>query len=163
MCVWIGELVGLFRPLDRALLQEVLSSPYVQADETQIDVQDRSTEENIVRGYFWGIHKPPDLVVFHYADTRSQEVPKELFKDYRGVVQKDLYAGYGPIYLPDRCTRLACLAHVRRKFVEVEALAKRECQHALTLIGKLYKVERELRNKDTPGRLALREKLARPM
>lgn len=163
MCDWIGEVVELFTPLYRALLREVLSSPYVQADETQIDVQDREVEGNITRGYFWGIHKPPDLVYFHYADTRSQEVPKELFKDYRGVVQTDLYAGYGPIYLPDRCTRLACLAHVRRKFVEVEALAKRECQQALTLIGRLYKVESGLRNKEPAERLAVRERQARPI
>ena len=158
MSEWIGELcVTAFTLLHHALLKEILLAPYVQADETSLDVQDRSTDKNLVTGWLWAVHKPPDLVYFHYAHSRAGEVPKVLFKDYHGVVQTDLYAGYDVIYLPEHCARVACMAHVRRKFVEIEKLAQKECGYVLTLISRLYKIERDIKTKDRKERLSARQ------
>lgn len=157
MCDWIGEVVKILAPLHDVLLCEILQSPYVQADETPIDVQDRSQENNLAHGYFWAVLKPPNLVYFRYAASRSKDVANALFKDYRGTVQTDLYAGYNEIYLPDTCQRLACLAHVRRKFVEIEKLASKDSQVVLKLIAQIYKIENDIKKLDAEPKLAMRK------
>ena len=80
------------------------------------------------------------LVWFHYDKSRSGDVPNQILKDYQGAVHTDAYAGYNQIYLPDRCLRVACLAHIRRKFLEVEKIAGKEVSKILSMIAQLYKL-----------------------
>lgn len=141
MCDWIGKVTELLLPLYSALRAEIMTHPYLQADETTIKVQDGAREGKCHTGYLWGAHAPPNLVWFHYAPSRAGEVPKEIFKDYRGTVQTDAYAGYNPVFLPNTCQRIACLVHVRRKFVEVQKTAGKECTKILKLIAEIYRAE----------------------
>ena len=39
---------------------------------------------------------------------------------YQGVAQTDDYAGYNKVFVPEGCVRLACLAHIRRNFIEAQ-------------------------------------------
>lgn len=141
MCDWIGKVTELLLPLYSALRAGIMTRPYLQADETTIKVQDGAREVNCHTGYLWGAHAPPNLIWFHDAPTRAGEVPKEIFKVYRGTVQTDAYAGYNPVFLPNTCQRIACLVHVRRKFVEVQKTAGKECMKVLKLIAELYRAE----------------------
>lgn len=145
MCDWVSGVAELLYPLYIALKKEILSSPYIQADETTLKVQDGATEGKCHTGYLWGIHAPPNLSWFHYDETRAGSVPKEILKDYIGAVQTDKYAGYNPVFLPEKCVRIACLAHVRRKFIEVQKTASKESQKVLTLIATLYRIPNENR------------------
>jgi hypothetical protein len=43
--------------------------------------------------YFWQYCSPGRCVVFDFEMTRSGEVPKEVFKDYSGILHTDGYAG----------------------------------------------------------------------
>ncbi|EPN29865.1 transposase IS66, partial [Pseudomonas syringae pv. actinidiae ICMP 19096] len=54
----------------------------------------------------------------NYTSSRAQEVPLCLLESYRGYVMTDDYAGYNALALQPGVERLACMAHVRRKFVE---------------------------------------------
>lgn len=155
MCDWIGGVVDLVAPLYLALRNEILGFPYIQADETTIKIQDREKKETCHTGYFWGLLGPPNLVWFHYAPSRAGEVPKEILKDFKGTVQTDAYAGYNPVFIPDSCQRIACLAHVRRKFIEVQETAQRECARILKFIADLYRIENSIR--DPVKRLEVRE------
>lgn len=148
MCDWIGGVVELLMPLYGELKREVLTHPYIQADETTIKVQDGEKQGSCHTGYLWGVHAPPNLTWFYYAKSRAGEVPKEIFKGYSGVVQTDAYAGYNAVFLPDTCNRIACLAHVRRKFIEVQKTAGKDCGKILTLIAALYKTEDRARRED---------------
>ncbi|EPN38285.1 transposase IS66, partial [Pseudomonas syringae pv. actinidiae ICMP 19095] len=60
------------------------------------------------------------VVLFDYTSSRAQEVPLCLLESYRGYVMTDDYAGYNALALQPGVERLACMAHVRRKFVEAE-------------------------------------------
>ncbi|EPM64989.1 ISPpu15, transposase, partial [Pseudomonas syringae pv. theae ICMP 3923] len=47
-------------------------------------------------------------------------MPLCLLESYRGYVMTDDYAGYNALALQPGVERLACMAHVRRKFVEAK-------------------------------------------
>lgn len=155
MCDWIAGIVELLEPLYVALKAEILKHPYIHADETTLKVQDNVKEGQCHTGYLWGLHAPPNLVWFHYDKSRSGDVPNEILKDYQGAVHTDAYAGYNQIYLPDRCLRLACLAHIRRKFLECQKIAGKEVSKILTMIAQLYRLESNLKTPEQ--RLAVRQ------
>jgi len=60
-----------------------------------------------------------------------------------------------------------CWAHARRKFVEAQKVQPKgktgKADWALSLISKLYRVEREAKAFDAAGRLALRQQRSRPL
>lgn len=155
MSDWIAKIAELLEPLYAALRKEILKLPYVHADETTIKVQDGIKEGQCHTGYLWGLHGPPNLVWFHYDKSRASSVAEELFKEYAGAVHTDAYAGYNQIYLPDKCVRLACFAHIRRKFLEANKVAGKEVTKILTLISQIYKLESNL--KTSEQRLLVRQ------
>ncbi len=146
LCGWVAGAAELLMIIYEKLIEVVLSNNYVQADETTLKVQDHTIAGKLHTGYLWAVLAPPNLVYFHYAESRAGEVPKDMFKDFCGKVQTDAYAGYNPVFLPGKCKRIGCMAHVRRKFIEVERSSKRAgCQKILKLISQLYKIERAIK------------------
>lgn len=155
MCDWVAGVANLLLPLYEALKSEILALPYIHADETTLKVQDGAEPGKCHTGYLWGLHGPPTLVWFHYDESRAGSVPKGILSDFTGAVHTDAYAGYNTIYLPDRCVRVACLAHIRRAFIEVQKIATKDVGKILTFIAQLYKVEGNL--KLPQDRLAVRQ------
>ena len=51
------------------------------------------------------------------------------------------YAGYNPTFMPDGAKRIACLAHVRRKFIETKKSAGKVSADILKRIAKIYHLE----------------------
>jgi hypothetical protein len=89
-------------------------------------------------------------VLFDYTSSHAQEVPLRLLENYRGSVMTDDYAGYNALALQPGAERLACMAYVRRKFVDAQKVQPKgktgRADIALTMINKWYGVERELKN-----------------
>lgn len=79
------------------------------------------------------------------------------------MVQTDAYAGYNPVLLPDAVRRLACMAHIRRKFVDGRDLAPVECDRVLKQIAKLYELEERWRLLSPAVRLEERQRKAKPV
>jgi transposase len=166
MCDWIEAVVELLFPLWRALKKEVLSYPYVQADETSIKVRDLEVlkdKQKLFTGYFWAVHAPPDLAFFEYHPSRASDSAKEVLKDFKGVVQTDAYAGYNAVVLPDDVQRLACMAHIRRKFIENQKFASKPASQIIQQIAKLYKLEEKWKDLEPEEKLARRQSKAEPV
>jgi transposase len=164
MCDWIAATTDLLEPLYNAINKEILSLSYLQADETTIQVRDLESKDNMLTGYFWGLHGPPEkLAYFEYFPSRAGASAKELLDGFAGVVQTDYYAGYNAVLLPDKVSRLACLAHVRRKFIEVQKSFPRECDVVLRLISELYKLEVLSKDFNFDKRKAFRNVKAAPL
>lgn len=53
LITWVGSLYTLIKPLGQALTNLVLSSNYLQADETGIKVLDKNKKGATHQGYFW--------------------------------------------------------------------------------------------------------------
>lgn len=108
-----------------------------------------------------GLLGPPNLVWFHYAPSRAGEVPARILDDYQGALHTDAYAGYNQVLIPDKCVRLACLAHVRRKFLDIQKIAGKDSAHVLTLIAKAYRLESSLKTPEQ--RFAVRQTKTREL
>ena len=88
-------------------------------------------------------------------------MPKELLCGYQGVAQTDAYAGYNEVFVPEGCRRLACLAHIRRKFIEAQASAGSECARILKSISEVYRAEASAKTHE--ARFAVRQARTRPL
>jgi len=145
MCEWIEGVCEnyLFR-LHNALKEELLKESYLQADETTIKIQDGITPEHCHTGYFWGALSPPrNIAYFEYSPSRAGKVAGAIFEGYTGHLQTDLYAGYNEVVLSADVRRIACLAHVRRKFIDVDKIAPKEVTAILQMFAKLYHFEKQ--------------------
>jgi transposase len=163
MCGWVEGAVDLLLPIYKALKKELMQESYLQADETTIDVQDRNIEGKLYSGYFWAAMALPNRVLYHYGGGRAAEIPLELFKDFSGRLQTDAYAGYNQVMLPNKCERIACLAHVRRKFKEKREASKTAADRVLVVIAELYKIERLIKDKAPEERYLRRKRKAFPL
>jgi hemoglobin-like flavoprotein len=73
---WFASSIDLLEPLYETLKKEVMSSNYIQIDETTIPVMDRDSPEATRKGYHW-IIRAPELrkLYFHYDEgSRAQRV-----------------------------------------------------------------------------------------
>ena len=143
---WISGTCALLEPLYDTLKKEILSTQYLQADETPIKVLDKDKKGTTHRGYHWVYHAPQErLVLFDYREGRGREGPTEVLKDFRGYLQTDGYAVYEDFEKKPGITLLNCLAHARRKFDEAKTNDPARAEYALSEIQKLYAIERHAR------------------
>lgn len=161
MSDWLGGLMIYLEILWWLLKAEILGGDYVQADETYIKVRQIETAGQLLQGYFWAVHAPPNLAFFQYFDTRAGEAAKEVLKGFQGRVQTDAYAGYNPVLLPETVERIACLAHIRRRFIEHRGFAPAECDKIVRQIAKLYALEAKWKNLSSADRYLERQAVAR--
>lgn len=158
MADWIAYVTEQFLiPIAQAQKRLIVSTDYIRADETVLKVQTREKNGKLHSGYLWGMVSPEWDVYFEYSPSRAGDVAKKLFHGYTGFIQTDLYAGYNPVFLPEKTTRVGCWDHVRRKFVEAQAVFGKECTTVLKLIAKLYKIERKLKKLSAKQRIAVRQ------
>ena len=163
---WFQGAADLMRPTYYRLMEMVLSSDYIQSDETTIPIIDNEKHKT-VKGYIWLVRAVMrDLVFFHYDHgSRAQKVALHLFKDYQGVIQTDGYAVYDMYENKKGVLHIGCWAHCRRRFDEALKEDKARATYALEQIGLLYDVERraDLENLTFDERADLRTRLSYPI
>jgi transposase len=85
-------------------------------------------------------------------------------RTFRGALQADAYAGFNQLYQDGRIQEVACWAHVRRKFYDLEqAHSSPLAREALERIAALYAVEDEIRGRPPDERQRVRQTRARPL
>ena len=148
----------------------LLESPVIHCDETRVQVLKEPDRDPTSQSWMWvQASGPPDrkVVLFDYTSSRAQEVPLRLLESYRGYVMTDDYAGYNALALQPGVERLACVAHARRKFVEAQKVQPKgkmgRADMALTMINKLYGIERELKNVSDEQRFIGRQEKSLPI
>jgi len=163
---WFGAVADLMRPAYYRLKELVLSTDYIQSDETTIPIINNEKHKTI-NGYIWMIRAvTEDLVYFHYDyGSRAQKVALQLFNDYQGVIQTDGYAVYDMYENKKGVLPIGCWAHARRKFEEALKEDKARASYALEQIGLLYDVERhaDTENLSDEQRADLRTRLSYPI
>lgn len=88
---------------------------------------------------------PVQAVSFDFAMSRSQAHPNRMLARFEGTLQVDGYAGYNETLRRAKVIEAGCLAHARRKFVEVfDSTKSPVAQQAIARIAALYKVEHEI-------------------
>lgn len=140
---WFSQTADLLRPLYYRMKEIVLSSDYIQVDESTLPIV-KEEKHKTVKGYIWMVRSVMlNLVFFHYDHgSRAQKVVIPLLKDFRGALQTDGYEVYKMYEDKKGVLPLGCWAHVRRKFEEALKEDKARAEYALAQIGMLYDVER---------------------
>ena len=159
-------LTDLMRPAYYRLRELVLSTDYIQSDETTVPIIDNE-KHRTVKGYLWLVRSMVNgLVFFAYNEgSRGAKVVLQLFKDYQGAIQTDGYAGYNILEKLEGITTLGCWVHTRRYFDRALTHDKARAEYALAQIGMLYDVEgmADDQHMDTLQRMELRKRLAYPI
>ena len=163
---WIVRGVNLLRVIHDRQSEILLSSNYIQIDETPIQVLDSEKKGKTHRGYFWVSHSPQEkVVVFNYSKGRSAQFPTEFLKKYHGYLQTDGYVVYDNFEQKNGITLLGCMAHVRREFIEASNNDKQRSDYFIGHLQRLYKLEEELRksNAGADEILAKRQEIEVPI
>ena len=153
---WMIRLSLQLQPLINLMREEQLSGFLIQADETRIQVLKEPGKTPQSNKYMWVTRGgPPDKpsVLFDYNPSRGKEVPLRLFEGYSGYLQADGYASYEAVCEAEGITLLGCWDHARRKFKDAQDAQPRKKKNsppskadmALQMIGKLYRIEREIK------------------
>ena len=132
---WVMRVGELLRPISGAMAQELLAGNYIQADETQVDVQSERTKGKNHQAYLWQYSRPGAEVVFDFRMGREREGPKRFLGNFEGVLQSDGYAAYDHVGGP-RIVHAACWAHARRKFFQAVELNPQD-QTAIGIIAQM--------------------------
>lgn len=163
---WFSGSSDLLRALYYRLREIVLSTDYIQVDESTIPVVN-SEKSRAVKAYLWVVRSVmKNLVFFHYdRGSRAQKVVIDLLRDYQGAVQTDGYEAYSIYENKKGVLLLGCWAHARRKFTESLKEDKSGAEYALDQIGMLYKVEAMAKDQELDARQTaeLRSRLAYPI
>lgn len=139
---WFAATCERLKPLYDQLKSEVLSSEYIQVDESTIPVIDNE-KHRAAKGYMWCVRDAlHGLVCFHYDfGSRSKATARKLLLGYKGSIQTDGYNVYDDFESMEDITLYGCWAHARRKFVEALEEDNVKATQALVYINKLYHIE----------------------
>ncbi|MCW7552732.1 IS66 family transposase [Endozoicomonas gorgoniicola] len=143
--------IELLKPVHSALLKSVLESRILAMDETP-GKAGRKEKGKMQKAWFWPVYGERNEVAFTLSLTRSTRHIEPLLKDFKGVLLTDGYGVYDSYCKkhPD-ITQAQCWVHCRRYFDWAKDDEPEAVAHALALIGKLYRVEKRIRDTDTAG------------
>ncbi|MEY2874572.1 MAG: hypothetical protein RLZZ373_1943 [Pseudomonadota bacterium] len=167
MAQWIGICGVRLAPLADALKDFILSHSVIHADETPVSLL-APGKGKTKRAYVW-VYRTTNFVVqravlFDFAASRAGEHPRRVLQGFGGTLVTDDYSGYHALHAQGRVTSALCMAHARRKLFEAHQFnASPIAGQAVTLIAKLYEVEREARELEPQARLLLRQQRSRPI
>lgn len=117
---WFKNTCEFLEPLFDLHIRAVLSSHYLQVDETPVKVLDQTKPAGTRKSYHWVYYSPPDrLVMFDFQQGRDKTAPQKYLKNFKGTLQTDAYAAYNQFDTPG-VTMAGCLAHSRRKFSDAQ-------------------------------------------
>ena len=164
---WVGRLGVALTPLAERLAELLREGAILHADETPVRQLDPGSGKTH-RAYLWAyrsntLDTGPPIVVFDYQTSRSGEHARHFLKDWRGSLMVHDFGGYKALFNAG-VVELACLAHARRKFFELnQAQPNAVAQEVLVRIAAFYEIERRGRELSIEERTALRSLEAAPL
>ena len=148
---WYAGAYQALLPVGEMLKKVVLSSGYLQADETGLPVLRGETRGAAHQGYLWAYHSPPEkLIWYEFEPGRGRAGPINLLKTFSGYLQTDGYSVYENAAIGGRSdiTLLHCMAHARRYFEKALDTDREHATHFLQEVQKLYAIERTCREEN---------------
>ena len=115
----------------------------------------RKKKGQMQSAWYWPIYGEDDEICFTWSSSRGSAHIEQQLAGFEGVLLSDGYAAYDR-YARNKpqITQAQCWAHTRRYFERAHK-SDPAAQEALTLIGGLYRVEQQIREKDLEGQKKL--------
>lgn len=148
---WVNSTaVQYLCPVFDRLHEELVLRDILMSDETPCQVHNEEGKSATSKSYMW-IHRTgndglPTIVLYDYQPSRNGDHAANFLKGFKGYHQCDGFSGYNK--LKESVIRVACLAHIRRKFME--AVPKKRtgdkpipAEVGVLFCNKLFKLEEE--------------------
>ena len=156
--------IELLQPIYDAQWRHILQSKVLAMDETPIKAG-RKKKGRMQATWYWPLYGEDDEICFTWSTSRGIAHIEKQLEGFEGVLLSDGYTAYDR-YAKHKpwITRAQCWAHTRRYFERAQE-SDPAAEEALTLIGGLYGVERQIRDQRLEGqeRLEHRSRHALPI
>lgn len=129
---------------------QLLSEDIIHADETTVKVLHHQDGSDNKKSFMWlyrsGMHNQRPLLIYDYQPNRKAVNPINFLSGFEGYLQTDGYSAYDQV---PNITRVGCLAHARRKFVETKAVVAKnsktyECStKVINLMNYIFKLDKQ--------------------
>jgi transposase len=153
---WINNsAIDYFTLIFDLLHKELISRDLALSDETPCQVHNEEGKVATSNSYMW-IHRSgndglPPVILYDYQPSRNGDHAVRFLAGFRGFHQCDGFGGYNKL---KDVIRIACLAHIRRKFIEAAPKKKTSekptpAEMGVLFCNKLFDLERQFKE-DTP-------------
>ncbi|WP_260003250.1 IS66 family transposase [Leisingera caerulea] len=166
---WVGRSAALLEPLADAIGRHVRAGQAIFADDTPIKMQAKGKCATArVWTYVrderpWGGADPP-AAWYRFTSNRKGEHPSAHLASYKGWMHADGYSGFNELYRSGAIREVACMAHIRRKFVDVfQSQGLVVAEEAIRRTAELYAVEKDARGRPPQERAQLRQSRSKPL
>ena len=170
---WMIALAKQLQPLINLMREHQQLGAVIQADETRVQVLKEPGRSATSDKYMWvTLGGPPGekSILFEYDPSRSGEVPLRLLDGY---LQTDGYTGYNAVCKKNGIIQLGCWDHARRYFKEAHNAQPKpkkgknnkpsKAGKVLSLINKLYVIEREIKELSVNEKYLQRQEKSIPL
>lgn len=144
---WIHSTAQLLYPLYESQREAIVAGGYLQIDEVPWKIADRKGHP-CRDGYAWQFRDVSQssrgTFFYYHKGSRAGEIPRTQLRDFKGTIQTDGYKVYDYFEHIPGIINLACMAHVRRKFVDAQS-SNPLAAEAVKYIATLYALEENLR------------------
>jgi transposase len=151
---YVQRAIDLLAPIAQAQHAHILTSQVLAMDETPIKAG-RDGPGKLKPTWYWPLYGDADELSFTWSASRGSAHVKAQLQDFAGTLLTDGYAAYDAFaqHKP-QVTQAQCWAHTRRHFER--AMDDDPAAHqALELIGALYRVEQQIRDRRLEGQAKL--------
>lgn len=168
---WVGKSTALLEPLADAIGRHVLAGDAIFADDTPVKMLAPGTVKTATARLWtygrderpWGSNVAP-ASWYQFSPDRKGQHPKDHLAKHQGWMHADGYAGFEDLYRSGDIREVACMAHVRRNFVDVHcALGSTIADETIKRIAQLCAVEKEARGSPPTQRAKIRQAQAKPV
>jgi transposase len=99
---FLKQYAEYYTETEKSILEYLLSSPYVHADETKVNIKGTNW-------YVW-VFTDERGVIFKLTETREPTIIHDILNTYRGILISDFYPGYDSV----KCKQQKCWVHLIR-------------------------------------------------
>ena len=168
---WVGKSTALLEPLADAIGRHVQAGRAIFADDTPVKMLAPGTGKTQTARLWvygrderpWGSDTPP-AAWYRFSPDRKGAHPSDHLKDYKGWMHADGYVGFEDLYRSGDLREVACMAHIRRKFVDVHrSQGSAIAEETIARIAGLYAIEKRVRGSPPKQRREARRAEAKPI
>ncbi|MCF0131212.1 MAG: IS66 family transposase, partial [Pseudobutyrivibrio sp.] len=180
MCNWTIKVAYDWLKLIRDRMCEIqYAGGVIHCDETHTQILSEEGKPAESKSYIWvtttpTCYKDKPIALYNYTRTRSSSDAREVLKGYSGYIMCDGYQGYDALKKPKNgedgmdVILVACLVHVRRKFVEALKLVKKNeragtgANLAIAKLHDIFALDNKFNDMSIQERYEARQKYLKP-
>lgn len=161
-CGWFGPAHAVLGRIVDAMFDDGKANAFCMAT----DATSARVRESLAPCTPWHVFvfvADQDHVVFRHSRTHDSVVLAQMLKGYQGYLLGDATSIYSPLVTAEKIILACCWAHVRRYFFKARESDPARAVEAISIIGKLFDIERACSDLKGDLKTSRRARLAAPV